>query len=425
MSSWLDGFEDYLEEECFRVEELRDRLDCVLAPESVIRPKPIILSFSKTEMVVEVLNAFTFVRSKRPRQITRVIRNHFDRFFAGDDFSLSIYDERDSLGLKIEFSTGISESFLLNLINFYSEAFTEVLFSYRDYSLSEFRRIGVTVFGEDLILVLASFRELDEAIKYESNLMTKEFLTRPDDEGVYLSSSSGFDYLNFPLLSIASRKQGKFIFYAPSKEGEGLVAVDLVAELRYILENLPDDFRDEEKELVEGLNELLEKPYLILAKIDVLRELERKLGARRENKLLDIISREVPTTITRPATMSFFMFGTEREEERKESVEEVLKRLRGLIDNLEMSEILESKLRKMLVNRIISGEMGEAEMIFSGKVVSEKQRKLHRFGGGLALYLSREEIQDILGEDENVRIIFLRDKSGKKRIIIESTETED
>jgi len=395
------------------------RQENVLVPSSLIRPEPLNIVQDVEEKRLIIVNAITFKKAPRPKQITRTIRNILESEIRGSvEFDLD--DERDSLSIVFSNIDVESEEQINRAVFWYARLFSRLTISFPQYTYQEYCRYGIRINSEVIIIITRSINEIRDVLKHEALTMVYPFMTLPDEFGRYYISKVGMDYLYFPGLSIASEKKNIYVVYEPIEDEEGikLVPLDIRDYARSLLNELRKMVGGSRIEIISrafsAINNIIEKPYMLLKVIDDLKSIADSLERLyiRKSRLTPIGRSKVTFPHTEEKITS----------KENRVMEKVLYKILGFIEILDVIKHMDEKLYEVYTYRALARIVSGAGIAFTGRIYAEKVRKLQKFGAGNALYLSAEEVRDFLAGMNYVKTIFIEDSTGKKRIIIEPYE---
>ena len=393
----------------------------VIVPSSVIRPEPLLIFIDPENKKISLVNAITFKKATRPKQITRTLRNIMNSELRGE-IGFYFEDERDSLTIVF---TGIdveSEENVNRVVLCYAKLFSKLTISFPQYTYQEYGRYGIKIDSDVLIIIARPISEVREALKHEALTMVYPFLTIPDADGRYYISTVGMDYLYFPGLSIASEKKDLYIVYEPIEDEEGvkLVPLDVKELAKSLLEEIKSIISNRHIEIVDRaiglITEIAERPYLLLKHLEDLKTIVTHLERRAARK-----KRPSPVGRTKTEEITFYG-GEERISEENKVIGIIVRKLAEFIEALDVIKNMDERLNEVYVYRALAKFASAACIAFTGKIHTQKVRRLQKFGAGNALYLSAEEVREFLSGTSYVKAIFIEDPTGKKRIIVEPYE---
>ncbi len=377
-----------------------------LAPRSVMRPRPLILQYDPTKNVALLVNAVTFERSSKPRQFARILRNLLELSIGGV-LPFRIIEGKKSIGLEFQVSGNV-EDYIERIIYAYGDIFSELMFISPQHTFYEYARYGARIGTRKVILIAKEYDDIVPYLPYESVFMVYPFLTIPDKDGKYFSSTIGIDYMYFPILSIASEEKNMFKIYEPVSRpprGVELVPKDVreyISEILPHIRETPTGLR----KILEILDEISKKPYIILEKIGELKGLIEEFKSKTPPPLPIYRTRQLVSIIERKVTTA-------------PPIDKIISKLRDFVKVIDLVKDMDKHIREVSMYRMFIDIIREANFIISGRIVSEKIRKLQKFGAGNALYLSADEVREFLSGSNYVRITFIEDPDGRRKIVVE------
>jgi len=265
------------------------------------------------------------------------------------------------------------------------------------------------VYGDKkIIIILREHRAIEKFLGYESVFMLYPYVTVPDADGRYFISAIGVDYMYFPILSIASEEKSMFMIYEPVSNEHGVRLVP--RDIRTYIESLIPLLRKvspKNVKLIDILDKLIKKPYLVLRKID---ELKSLIGMM-DKRTMYVQDSPIYRTMGRPlANVDSLALANNRQ---------LLDMLKGFIRTIEIIKSMDDHIMDVSMYRMMVCLAKDANMMISGRIHEQKIRKLQKFGAGHALYLSGDEVREFLGGKNFVRVTFIVDRSGRRKILIE------
>ena len=377
-----------------------------LVPKSTIRPRPLVLQYNKERNVVLLINAITFEKFSKPKQFARIIRNLLEINLR--EISFRLIEDRKSINLEFQIAAEEVEGSIEKIIYAYAKVFSELMLISPQYTFYEYSRYGAQIGTRRIIVIAKKYDEIISCLPYESIFMIYPFLTIPDENGKYFVSTIGIDYIYFPILSIASEEKNMFKIYEPvSKPPKGVELIpkdvrEYISEMLSYLREIPTS----QRKLLEILDEIAKKPYIILERIS---ELER---------LADELRREAPPPLPIYRTRQLTSF-IERKASEETPLDEIVKKLQDFVRIIDLVRSMDMHIKEVSTYRMLVDLIRDTNFIISGKIHSEKVRKLQKFGAGNALYLSAEEVREFFSGSNYVKITFIEGKDGKKKIVVE------